>query len=232
MTFRTKNRQTKRSKSKRRNKSRRHNKSRRFNKVGGVKVNKPWPSEWSDYGTLIKEGQITPEDDCIICLLKFSETPDQAIYRLDCCDVLVHNDCLLWLCNMKDRTRPADMREEERLHQERDVIRNDDRLEFESKKRALEMNADDIIKIQLRIMDTCPNCRFNEKTKDAHGEIINKMGFHDCMNVYAFRNKSLFTANIDKQPIVRKIYDDNPDTGDEQTETEYLGRNINGYTEE
>ena len=232
MTFRKKNRQTKTSKSKRRNKSRRHNKSRRFNKVGGVKVNKPWPSEWSDYGTLIKEGQITPEDDCIICLLKFSETPDQAIYRLDCCDVLVHNDCLLWLCNMKDRTRPADMREEERLHQERDVIRNDDRLEFESKKRALEMNADDIIKIQLRIMDTCPNCRFNEKTKDAHGEIINKMGFHDCMNVYAFRNKSLFTANIDKQPIVRKIYDDNPDTGDEQTETEYLGRNINGYTEE
>ena len=232
MTLRKKNRQTKTSKSKRRNKSRRHNKSRRFNKVGGVKVNKPWPSEWSDYGTLIKEGQITPEDDCIICLLKFSETPDQAIYRLDCCDVLVHNDCLLWLCNMKDRTRPADMREEERLHQERDVIRNDDRLEFESKKRALEMNADDIIKIQLRIMDTCPNCRFNEKTKDAHGEIINKMGFHDCMNVYAFRNKSLFTANIDKQPIVRKIYDDNPDTGDEQTETEYLGRNINGYTEE
>ena len=51
------------------------------------------------------------------------------------------------------------------------------------------------------------------------------------MNVYAFRNKVLFTDNIDKQPIVRKIYDDNPDPGDEKTETEYLARNI-GYTEE
>lgn len=231
MTFRKKNRQTKRRKSRHRNKARRQNKSRRFNKVGGVKVNKEWPSEWNDYGTLIKEGQITPEDDCIICLLKFSETPDQAIYRLDCCDVLVHNDCLLWLCNMKDKTRPADMREEERLHQEWEEILNDDRLEFELKKRALEMNADAILKIQHRIMDTCPNCRFNEKTKDAHGEIIDKMGFHDCMNVYAFRNKVLFTDNIDKQPIVRKIYDDNPDTGDEKTEREYLARNI-GYTEE
>jgi len=228
MTFRKRDRKTKRRKSKRRNKSRRHNKSRRFNKVGGVKVNKPWPSEWSDYGTLIKEGQITTDDDCIICLLKFRETPDQAIYRLDCCDVLVHNDCLLWLCKMKAKTRPALRREEERLYEEREEIINDDRIEFEVKKRHLEINADNILKIQHRIMDTCPNCRFNETTKDAHGEIIEKMGFHDCANVDAFRNKELVTDKIDKQPIVRKIYDDNPDTGDEQTETEYLGRNING----
>jgi hypothetical protein len=231
MTFRKKNRQTKRRKSRHRNKARRQNKSRRFNKVGGVKVNKEWPSEWNDYGTLIKEGQITSDDDCIICLLKFSETPDQAIYRLDCCDVLVHNDCLLWLCNMKDRTRPADRREEERLYEEREEIRHDDRLEFELKKRTLEMNADAILKIQHRIMDTCPNCRFNEKTKDAHGEIINQIGFHDCMNVYAFRNKELFTDKFDKQPIVMGIYEANPDPGDEKTETEYLARNI-GYTEE
>jgi len=230
MTF-SKNRQTKRRKSKRRNKSRRHNKSRRFNKKGGVKVNKPWPSEWNDYGTLIKEGQLKSDDDCIICLLKFSETPDQAIYRLDCCDVLVHNDCLLWLCNMKDRTRPADMREKERLLREKLEIENDRRVEPEERERYLEMNADNILKIELRIMDTCPNCRFNEKTKDAHGEIINQIGFHDCMNVYAFRNKVLFTDNIDKQPIVMGIYEANPDPGDEKTETEYLARNI-GYKEE
>ena len=228
MTFRKKNRQTKRRKSKHRNQSRRKNKSRRYNKKGGVKVDKPWPSEWNDYGTLIKEGQITPDDNCIICLLNFSETPGQAIYRLSCCDVLVHNDCLLWLCKMKDRTRLADMREEERLYEERHETLNDRVLDPNAREQLLRMNAVDIDKIQQSIMDTCPNCRFNEKTKDAHGEIIDKMGFHDCMNVYAFRNKSLFTDNIDKQPIVKGIYEANPDPGDEKTETEYLGRNIKG----
>lgn len=225
MTFRKVKKQTKRRKSKHRNKS------RRFNKVGGVKVNKPWPSEWNDYGTLLEEKQITPEDDCIVCLLKFSETPDQAIYRLSCCDVLVHNDCLLWLCNMKDRTRPADMREEQRLYEERRNIRNNPHLRDEQKEEYLRVNADNIDKIQYRIIDSCPNCRFNAKTRDAHGKIIDEVGFHDCMNVYAFRNKVLFTDNIDKQPTVRKIYDDNPPTGDKKTEMDYIGRNI-GFKEE
>jgi hypothetical protein len=226
MTFRKLKKQTKR-----RKKSKHRKKSRRFNKIGGVKVNKPWPSEWNDYGTLLDEKQITPEDDCIICLLKFSETPEQAIYRLSCCDVLVHNDCLLWLCNMKDRTRPADMREELRLYEERHEIRNNPHLRDEQKEEYLRANADNIDKIQHRIMDSCPNCRFNSKTTDAEGKIIDEIGFHDCMNVYAFRNKVLFTVNIDKQPTVRKIYDDNPPTGDQKTEMDYIGRNV-GYKEE
>lgn len=211
-----------------RKKSKRRNKSRRRNKKGGVKVVKPWPSEWNDYQTLVEGGEITPDDECILCLGKFSSTQEQAIYRLSCCNVLVHNDCLLWLCNMKDMTRPADMREVRRLHEERQVIIDDQRLSGEQRKEYLRINEDSIHAMEQRIMDSCPNCRFNEKTTDAQGKILDEMGFHDCMNVYAFRNKVLHTANIDTQPRVRAIYDANPPIGDKEAETEYLKRNISG----
>jgi len=49
------------------------------------------------------DGDTVPEDEiCSICLLKFSETPEQAVYKTNC-GHLFHNNCLNNTCVSNER---------------------------------------------------------------------------------------------------------------------------------
>ena len=98
-------------------------KSAHFNKRGGVKVNGSVPV-WNDYETLIEQGKITDDADCPLCLQKFTDTRDQAIYRSGCCKVLFHNDCLLSMCERKDREDKVQTQRRIAGQEFRDIITN------------------------------------------------------------------------------------------------------------
>ena len=48
-----------------------------------------------------KDSKLIENDTCPICLEKFADTPDKAIYKTDCGHIF-HNDCILEICEQKN----------------------------------------------------------------------------------------------------------------------------------
>jgi hypothetical protein len=119
--------------------------------------------KYSGGGTWIdvdNDNTFNDDDECPICLNRFSDTPDLAIYKTDCGHIF-HNNCLNRTCL------------------------------------TAETAGNDLV---------CPSCRADLDTEDSM----------QCTDVYAFRNKTLDTSNLD--PRNRTIYDAQPDVDENDNE--------------